>query len=118
MSRFQISGGDQHMTDHLVGILHQWSSFQITEEKEEWISASDEVVDKGQRLIQTGLVGKLLTSRLVNKTAFMDTVRQLWQVKGLKIKVLAQNHFLFTFPDEAEIERLLAMEPWNHCYFL
>lgn len=34
-------------------------------------------------------------------------------MKELVIKVLPNNIFLFTFPDESEINSILSMEPWN-----
>lgn len=35
------------------------------------------------------------------------------EVDDLKIKELANNIYIFTFPSEEEIDRILYMEPWN-----
>lgn len=35
------------------------------------------------------------------------------EVKDLKIKMMANNIFIFTFPDEKKIDCIISMEPWN-----
>lgn len=70
------------------------TAFNLTTDEEIGIAASEEVVAEGRRLVLVGLVGKILTSRLINKSAFMDNINQLWNVNDLKMKVLKNNHFL------------------------
>lgn len=113
MAKASCSVGGPETQVNMEDFLDEWSLFNLTEDEEIHVKASPEVVAKGKSLISVGLVGKLLTSKMVNKRAFQETISQLWRVDGLKIKVLANNIFIFTFSSEAEIDRILSMEPWN-----
>lgn len=44
------------------------------------VTASKEMVAKGMSLAPVGLVGKLLTTKMINNSAFKETIYQLWRV--------------------------------------
>lgn len=97
--------------DELFG---RWSSLSLMEAEEEVAAISEELVEKGRRIMPAGLVGKLLSNRIVNKQGLSEIVRRLWGIpKGLDIKFLANNHFVFTFEHVQDIDKVFSAEPWS-----
>lgn len=113
MNESLLTGDELPGSEVMNQMISQWTCFHLTPEENTQVIASAEVVDKGKRLVPFGLVGRLLTSRIVNKKAFMDTIGKLWGIPDLKIKSLANNQFLFTFQQEEDIQRIIAKEPWT-----
>lgn len=59
-------------------------------------------------------VGKLLSSKPLNKNTFHVTIKAVWSfVLGLKIEDMELNTFLFTFPSQQDKKRVLVNRPWN-----
>lgn len=68
------SSTEHPRSESMDELISQWTCFHLTPEEETQIIASAEVVEKEKRMVPYGLVGKLLTSRILNKKAFMDTL--------------------------------------------
>lgn len=76
------------------------------------IEISDELVEQGRQLLPIGLVEKLLTRRLVNRNNFVTSFQMLWQGrKEVGIKILMNNHFVFTYERPGDID--LGLSTWN-----
>ncbi|TXG60691.1 hypothetical protein EZV62_015264 [Acer yangbiense] len=60
------------------------------------------------------VMGKVLTSKRVNREAFMRVIRKIWQVrKGMEIKSITGNTFTFHFRDAYNLERVMSCGPWS-----
>ncbi|TXG51194.1 hypothetical protein EZV62_023718 [Acer yangbiense] len=60
------------------------------------------------------LVGKILSSKGVNRDAFMCVVGRIWQVKkGLDIESVSGNTFTFHLRDEYDLNRVIYGSPWS-----
>ncbi|TXG70532.1 hypothetical protein EZV62_005467 [Acer yangbiense] len=59
------------------------------------------------------LVGKILTSKRVNREAFMRVIGKIWLVnKGMSIESVTGNTFAFHFGDENDLNKVVAGSPW------
>ncbi|XP_075663249.1 uncharacterized protein LOC142632800 [Castanea sativa] len=60
------------------------------------------------------IAAKILTKRALNTDAIAATFKPLWRSKkGFKVKNLGNHIILFTFDNEAEVEMIMANEPWS-----
>uniref|UniRef100_A0A803QPD1 CCHC-type domain-containing protein n=1 Tax=Cannabis sativa TaxID=3483 RepID=A0A803QPD1_CANSA len=60
------------------------------------------------------IVGKFLTKRIVDFQAVQHKMATLWQPgRGMYVKELHPNHFLFQFYHEVDIERVIEGSPWT-----
>ncbi|TXG48914.1 hypothetical protein EZV62_024789 [Acer yangbiense] len=60
------------------------------------------------------LVGTILSSKWVNRDAFMRVIGKFWQVKkGLDIESVLGNIFSFHFRDEYDLNRVSSGSPWS-----
>lgn len=67
-----------------------------------------------RKLYNQVLVGKLISSKTLNKHTFHSTIRAVWSfVPGLIIEDLAPNTYLFTFPSLLDKNRVFFQHPWN-----
>ena len=65
-------------------------------------------------LFNTGLVGKLLADRSVNKNVVRAIILKAWRTnRGVKIIYLKKNIFLFKFAIKGDRRRILELRPWN-----
>ena len=82
------------------------------------ISIEDEeesglVVDQGenelaQEKLKWRLVGRFLIDRVINSQAMKDTLSKIWRpVKGVFIRDINPNMFLFNFFHELDMERVI-----------
>ena len=75
------------------------------------LKASEKAVEE---LFNTGLVGKLLANRNINKNAVKAIILKVWRTsKGVQIVDLKENIFLFKFACEGDKKRILELGPWN-----
>ena len=59
--------------------------------------------DYGEQRLALCLVGKILTSKLINKDAVMDVMNKIWRVEGgVEIEPIRGNIFAFFFRSEAD----------------
>lgn len=60
------------------------------------------------------LVGKLVSSKPLNKHTFHTTIKSVWSfILGLHIEDLGPNTFPFTFPTSQDNDRVYNQRPWN-----
>ncbi|KAM7462720.1 hypothetical protein LguiA_030841 [Lonicera macranthoides] len=63
---------------------------------------------------QYSLVGRFITDRSINVTAKQDTMSRVWRpVRGVWIKELSPNLFLFQFGHEVDMNRVINDGPWS-----
>ena len=75
------------------------------------LKANEKVVEE---LFNTGLVGKLLADRNINKNVVKAIILKVWRTsKGMQIVDLRENVFLFKFSCEGDRKRILELGPWN-----
>ena len=75
------------------------------------LKASEKAVEE---LFNTGLVGKLLSDRNINKNVVRAIILKVWKTsKGVQIVDLKENIFLFKFACEGDKKRILELGPWN-----
>uniref|UniRef100_A0A803Q4W9 CCHC-type domain-containing protein n=1 Tax=Cannabis sativa TaxID=3483 RepID=A0A803Q4W9_CANSA len=98
----------------LQGLEDQWASLELEEEDEVGLVAAR--VDQEELVIDTRwcLVGKLLSGRVSDFDAFQNMMAFLWQPgKGMYVKELNSNLFLFQFYHEIDIDRVITGSPWT-----
>lgn len=91
----------------------KWSNISLGEEEEGGLLFEGEEEGLG---IDTRwcLVGKLLTGRVSDFNVFQNVLAFLWQPgKGMFVKELSHNRFLFQFYHEIDIKRVLEGSPWT-----
>ncbi|XP_030970768.1 uncharacterized protein LOC115991172 [Quercus lobata] len=75
------------------------------------LKASEKAIEE---LFSTGLVGKLLADRNINKNAVKAIILKVWRTsKGVQIVDLKENIFVFKFACEGDKKRILELGPWN-----
>ena len=75
------------------------------------LKASEKAVEE---LFNTGLVGKLLANRNINKNAVKAIILKVWRTsKGVQIVDLKEKNFVFKFACEGDKKRILELGPWN-----
>ncbi|XP_050278122.1 uncharacterized protein LOC126719632 [Quercus robur] len=75
------------------------------------LKANERVVEE---LFNTGLVGKLLADRNINKNVVKAIILKVWRTsKGVQIVDLRENMFLFKFSYEGDRKRIMELGPWN-----
>ncbi|KAF3950817.1 hypothetical protein CMV_023477 [Castanea mollissima] len=75
------------------------------------LKASEKAVEE---LYNTGLVGKLLVDRSINKNAVQAIILKVWRTsRGVQIVDLKENVFLFKFACEGDKRRIVELGPWN-----
>uniref|UniRef100_A0A803NM17 peptidylprolyl isomerase n=1 Tax=Cannabis sativa TaxID=3483 RepID=A0A803NM17_CANSA len=92
----------------------QWASLELEEEEEIGLVAPR--VEQEELVIDTRwcLIGKLLLGRVSDFDAFQNMMAFLWQSgKGMYVKKLNSNLFLFQFYHEIDIERVITGSPWT-----
>ena len=72
------------------------------------------VLSKGKQKEDFMLVGKFFTKRSVNMDAVAKTFRPLWRARqNFHIRDAGNNHLVFTFEFDANMEKVLMGEPWT-----
>uniref|UniRef100_A0A803QNA4 Uncharacterized protein n=1 Tax=Cannabis sativa TaxID=3483 RepID=A0A803QNA4_CANSA len=99
----------------VVSDLEECHSKIQLEEEEEGALLCDLVEDVGQSIDERWcLVGKFLTSRVIDSLSMQHTLASLWQPgKGMFVKELQTNLYLFQFYHEADIQRVIEGSPWT-----
>lgn len=76
-----------------------------------WVEEGEE--DDDAR-VELGLVGKIWTKRRINATAFMDTMKSVWQPShGVDISSLGDNTFVFQFHHWRDKNKVVEGQPWH-----
>ncbi|TXG66747.1 hypothetical protein EZV62_008022 [Acer yangbiense] len=70
--------------------------------------------ERGERLLSLCLVGKVLTTKLVNKEAFINVMTSIWKVsEGVEIEALEGNVFAFHFKNSEDRKYIQSGGPWT-----
>lgn len=74
--------------------------------------------NKSVGLARKALVGRVLTSKVLNRNAIRDIIYKAWNsYEGLHISEKGSNMFLFSFKEEAHDKDVMLKAPWyvmNH----
>ncbi|CAO2821304.1 unnamed protein product [Amaranthus hypochondriacus] len=96
------------------GINGEENKEYISEGEEELISWFEDGGDDDDNRVELGMVGKVWTERLINRSAFITTMKGIWRVQaGLDISNIGRNLFQFQFYHWKDKERVLAGQPWH-----
>ncbi|XP_062085383.1 uncharacterized protein LOC133791472 [Humulus lupulus] len=93
----------------------RWSNICLEEEED-----SEEVLDiteddATEYDARWCLAGRLLTGKISDFNIFQNMIADLWKPgKGMTVKILEQNRFLFQFYHEIDINRVLDGSPWTY----
>ncbi|XP_060957652.1 uncharacterized protein LOC133029176 [Cannabis sativa] len=93
---------------------NRWDTICLEEEEESEEILEDE--EDGNPVFdgRWSLVGKLLTGRISDYKVFQNMIADLWKPgKGMTVKILEQNRFLFQFYHEIDIQRVINGSPWT-----
>ncbi|TXG57913.1 hypothetical protein EZV62_015742 [Acer yangbiense] len=75
---------------------------------------NDKLMVEAKQRLSLCIVGKILSSKRVNRDAFMRVIGKIWQVrKGMDIESIIGNTFTFHFKDAYDLERVLFGGPWS-----
>lgn len=95
-------------------LLDQWNDLQIAEEDTHSFEVGAEWQGKDDLVPQWCLLGRLLSERPVNFEALRDVMATLWRpVKGLVVKEITANRYLFQFFHELDMQRVEEGTPWT-----
>ncbi|XP_060973894.1 uncharacterized protein LOC133039105 [Cannabis sativa] len=90
------------------------AAFSIDDEDEEGLIFDNVAVDSSEIDDRWLLVGTFLTNRAIDFQAMQNKIATLWQPgRGLYVKELEPNLFLFQFYHEVDIERVIEGSPWT-----
>ncbi|KAK1556199.1 hypothetical protein Q3G72_000485 [Acer saccharum] len=69
---------------------------------------------KGERVLSLCLVGKVLTTRVVNKEAFISVMNSIWRTsEGVEIEALEGDVFAFHFKNSEDRKYIQSGGPWT-----
>uniref|UniRef100_A0A803P1Q3 DUF4283 domain-containing protein n=1 Tax=Cannabis sativa TaxID=3483 RepID=A0A803P1Q3_CANSA len=92
----------------------QYAAFTIEDKDEEGLffeAGTDELSEIDDRWL---LVGRFLTNRSIDFQPMQNKMATLWQPgRGLYVKELDPNLYLFQFYHEVDIERVVEGSPWT-----
>ncbi|KAI9201183.1 hypothetical protein LWI28_019811 [Acer negundo] len=72
------------------------------------------LLDNGERRLSLCLVGKVLTTKLVNREVFTDVIHSVWRVsEGVDIEWIEGNIFAFHFKNLEDRKRVILGGPWS-----
>ncbi|KAF4373130.1 hypothetical protein F8388_019312 [Cannabis sativa] len=88
---------------------------EVTLDVEEFGGLSLDVEEEEEEYdVRWCLVGRFLNVRVIDVQAMQHMMAFLWKpVKGLYVKELEQNRFLFQFYHELDIKRVIGGSPWT-----
>lgn len=91
-----------------------YSSLSISEEEEFGLEVGADIVGFTLEDLKLSLMGKLLTDKPIKFQFLKDTMAATWRPgKGVCIKELGYNLFIFQFFHEVDVERILDDGPWS-----
>ncbi|KAF4369359.1 hypothetical protein F8388_019584 [Cannabis sativa] len=87
----------------------------VDEEEDNEVVYEDEVVEEIEYDDQWCLVGRLLSGKVSDFMVFQNIIADLWKPgKGMYVKIIEQNRFLFKFYYEIDIQRVIMGSPWTY----
>ncbi|KAK6137382.1 hypothetical protein DH2020_028854 [Rehmannia glutinosa] len=102
------------MAEHTQSIEELCGNLQIEEEEEGGLVVEDSEVEPQAQDLRWCLVRQFLANRHVNFQSMKNTIASIWRpMKGVFIKDLSPNVFLFQFFHELDVSRVQANGPWT-----
>lgn len=94
-------------------ITNAYANISIDDEEESGLILEAEAVARAPNLaLKWCLVGRFLTDKVINVTAMKNSLASLWRpVKGICIKDLGPNLFLFQFYHPFDMDRVIKQGP-------
>ncbi|TXG73137.1 hypothetical protein EZV62_001716 [Acer yangbiense] len=90
------------------------SALSIKEKERPVGTLDNNLKEKGERVLALCLVGKVLTTKVVNKEAFINVMNSIWRVReGVEIEALEGNVFAFHFKNTADKKLVQSGGPWT-----
>ncbi|TXG72698.1 hypothetical protein EZV62_001277 [Acer yangbiense] len=99
----------------ISGDLELLCSALSIREKERPVGTLDaNLIEKGERVLALCLVSKVLTTKVVNKEAFINVMTSIWRVnERVDIEALEGNVFAFHFKNLADKRLVQSGGPWT-----
>ena len=89
-------------------LTKHWSTLSLSDRE-----GSGLRLKKEQAVGEFSIAARFFTKRTLNIEAIARTFSPLWRSKkGFNIKNIGDHIILFSFESEAEVDRILALEPW------
>ena len=105
---------DVSSTSSVHTLLNEYNRFILREEDEGGIDLSGVATPTVDVDDSKSLVNRFLTDRTINFAALKDTLIPIWRpVKGIYVKELRLNLYIFQFFRDHEINRVLNDGPWS-----
>ena len=91
-----------------------FAKFNMEEEEQGGISYEDETEDLCEIDLRWCLVGRFLTDSAIDFQAMQHKMASLWKPRrGMFVKPLEANRFMFQFYHEIDIKRVVEGSPWT-----
>lgn len=111
----QATSQNSPNTTHSNEITSSCALLNISDEEEEGYSIEEEDIPSQNKAQQFILVGKLLTERSVKFNIMKETLAAVWRPgKGMSVREVEQNLFLFQFFHEKDMKRIMEDGPWSY----
>lgn len=95
-------------------LIRRCEAITLSGEGEGRVSLRGTSKDEGGKIAAGCLIGKVLTSRNVNKESLKVALQQAWQnIREVKVENLEENVFMFKFGAEVDKKRVLINGPWH-----
>ena len=89
-------------------LTRQWNGLSLTHQEEPKFQLNNDLATT-----EYIIAAKFFTKRALNIEAIAATFKPLWRSRnGFKVKNMGNHVILFTFDNEAEVEIIMANEPW------
>uniref|UniRef100_A0A7N2RFB9 DUF4283 domain-containing protein n=1 Tax=Quercus lobata TaxID=97700 RepID=A0A7N2RFB9_QUELO len=93
----------------MEALTKHWKSLSLSERE-----GSGLCLKKEQASSVHAIAARFLTKRPLNLDAIANTFTPLWRTKsGFKIKHIEDHVVLFSFDNKADVDRIIAAEPWS-----
>ena len=77
----------------------------------EWL---EEDLEEEDARVELGLVGRIWTKRHVNQTAFITTMKNIWQPRhDVEIRSIEKNLYVFQFHHWRDKQKVIEGQPWH-----
>lgn len=99
------------MEDDLVV---EWDKLKLTEEEEDTVEFKEEILEDRREEIKLSLIGKFLMTNTFSMRAMKSVMQTILQPsKGIVVRELGRNLFLFQFFLRKDKDFALSEGPWS-----
>ena len=93
----------------MENLTKHWKSLSLSEREGLGLC-----LKKEQDSSELAIAIRFLTKRPLNINAIANTFTPLWRAKsGFKVKHIEDHVILFSFDNKADVDRIIAAEPWS-----